>query len=388
METRQQLKEWFSRGMRPTGKQFAAWIDSFWHKGDKIAISDVEGLQSELSGKAPTTHGHTRSQIADFAHTHPASDVGLGNVDNTRDVNKPVSTPQRAALNLKEDVSNKGIAGGYASLDDGGKIPLSQLSDVILGQTLYAGAVYQEGDRMAGYTTYAHLSQNARRKIDEVATVGGGLIGEGLIDEGLIGEGAILPPKGGEPVRPQEPKPEPEPHLLNPDSYGDYEGMYFIWQGDGLFAEQQFVAGDWLVATADGWARIGAGGGGEANEEIGTFDPILVWDNFLDTYNYPNDAVAWINGLMELPTFHYHKIGKQVRVWSELKFDGGMSAFDFLNSQEYTLSMFGGGFFQLPFPMQDHESGNVTIKQGGEKFVNTGWNQPAIVIHEATYTSI
>ena len=34
---------------------------------------------------------------------HPAGDVGLGNVDNTSDVNKPVSTAQAAAdaLNLK-----------------------------------------------------------------------------------------------------------------------------------------------------------------------------------------------------------------------------------------------------------------------------------------------
>lgn len=34
-------------------------------------------------------------------------DVGLGNVDNTSDVNKPVSTAQQTALNLKEDLTNK-----------------------------------------------------------------------------------------------------------------------------------------------------------------------------------------------------------------------------------------------------------------------------------------
>lgn len=33
--------------------------------------------------------------------------VGLANVDNTSDVSKPVSTPTQAALNLKEDLSNK-----------------------------------------------------------------------------------------------------------------------------------------------------------------------------------------------------------------------------------------------------------------------------------------
>lgn len=35
------------------------------------------------------------------------SDIGLANVDNTSDANKPVSTATQTALNLKEDVSNK-----------------------------------------------------------------------------------------------------------------------------------------------------------------------------------------------------------------------------------------------------------------------------------------
>jgi hypothetical protein len=33
--------------------------------------------------------------------------VGLGNVDNTSDLNKPISTATQAALNLKEDLTNK-----------------------------------------------------------------------------------------------------------------------------------------------------------------------------------------------------------------------------------------------------------------------------------------
>lgn len=35
--------------------------------------------------------------------------VGLPNVDNTSDVNKPVSNPQRTALNAKEDTANKSV---------------------------------------------------------------------------------------------------------------------------------------------------------------------------------------------------------------------------------------------------------------------------------------
>lgn len=44
------------------------------------------------------------------------SAVGLGNVDNTSDVNKPLSTAQQTALNLKQDTSGKDANGGYAGL--------------------------------------------------------------------------------------------------------------------------------------------------------------------------------------------------------------------------------------------------------------------------------
>ena len=55
------------------------------------------------------------------------TDVGLGNVDNTSDANKPVSGPQQTALNAKESLANKASANGYASLDSLGKVPSSQL---------------------------------------------------------------------------------------------------------------------------------------------------------------------------------------------------------------------------------------------------------------------
>jgi len=60
---------------------------------------------------APGTSGHIlksggASALAAFAAGAPA-DVALGNVNNTSDANKPVSTAQQAALDLKEDLANK-----------------------------------------------------------------------------------------------------------------------------------------------------------------------------------------------------------------------------------------------------------------------------------------
>jgi hypothetical protein len=58
--------------------------------------------------------------------------VGLGNVDNTSDANKPVSTATQTALDAKQAASEKGQANGYASLDSGGKVPVAQLPNSIM----------------------------------------------------------------------------------------------------------------------------------------------------------------------------------------------------------------------------------------------------------------
>jgi len=45
---RNTLKQWFSRGNKPLAAQFAAWIDSFWHKEDEIqtgALPRVERVE-------------------------------------------------------------------------------------------------------------------------------------------------------------------------------------------------------------------------------------------------------------------------------------------------------------------------------------------------------
>lgn len=48
------------------------------------------------------------SHIADTANPHAttAAQVGLGNVDNTSDLNKPISTATQTALNLKADITS------------------------------------------------------------------------------------------------------------------------------------------------------------------------------------------------------------------------------------------------------------------------------------------
>lgn len=59
------------------------------------------------------------------------SDVGLTNVDNTSDANKPISTATQTALNSKLDASQVGLPNGAASLDGAGKVPAAQLPSYV-----------------------------------------------------------------------------------------------------------------------------------------------------------------------------------------------------------------------------------------------------------------
>ena len=73
---------------------------------------------SDKADKTTTVNGHALSSNV----TVTKGDVGLGNVDNTSDANKPISTATQTALDAKQDAlgftpenaANKGQANGYA----------------------------------------------------------------------------------------------------------------------------------------------------------------------------------------------------------------------------------------------------------------------------------
>lgn len=89
------------------------------------------------------------SHLANKSNPHAVTkaQVGLSNVDNTKDVDKPISTAVNTALGKKLDTSLKGSQGGVAELDETGKVPASQLpsyvDDVVEGY-LSSGKFYKE----------------------------------------------------------------------------------------------------------------------------------------------------------------------------------------------------------------------------------------------------
>ena len=63
----QTLKQWFSNFKKPTQEQFWAWMDSFWHKSEKIPMESIEGLESAIQSTA--TAGQLQSHLTD-SHAH------------------------------------------------------------------------------------------------------------------------------------------------------------------------------------------------------------------------------------------------------------------------------------------------------------------------------
>ena len=107
-------------------------------------IVETNGVRTLAGGGT----GATTAAGAKAALSLTKSDVGLINVDNTSDANKPVSTAQATAIASAQataiataqtsaaatyvPLSQKGANNGIASLDSGGKVPVSQLPSTVM----------------------------------------------------------------------------------------------------------------------------------------------------------------------------------------------------------------------------------------------------------------
>ncbi len=89
---------------------------------EQLTISDVDGLQDDLDdlqGQITTNKGTMDNHIANTNNPHQVTkaQVGLGNVDNTSDVDKPISTATQNALDLKANIADLGTAAYTDSTD-------------------------------------------------------------------------------------------------------------------------------------------------------------------------------------------------------------------------------------------------------------------------------
>ena len=89
-----------------------------------LASTDVQSALTELQSDIDTLNiaaitNHSELTLDDGTNPHntTATDVGLGNVDNTSDADKPVSTAQQAALDLKSDSTHTHTESDITDLD-------------------------------------------------------------------------------------------------------------------------------------------------------------------------------------------------------------------------------------------------------------------------------
>ena len=52
MADKNTLKNWFRTGLKPLQEQFWAWMDSYWHKDEKIPITAIDDVENILNEKA------------------------------------------------------------------------------------------------------------------------------------------------------------------------------------------------------------------------------------------------------------------------------------------------------------------------------------------------
>lgn len=89
-----------------------------------------DGTIGKWKNAAPTVVGVASVNTRTGAVTLTKADVGLSNVDNTSDANKPVSSAMQAALDLKANVGAG--SGGLLVLGATDNVPLGTPADTVI----------------------------------------------------------------------------------------------------------------------------------------------------------------------------------------------------------------------------------------------------------------
>jgi hypothetical protein len=170
---------WNAATNTPTIPAAAAGNNGWYYNVSVAGTTNINGIASWAVGDQIISNGTVWQKIPNAQAVNSVngytgvvvltkSDVGLSNVDNTSDANKPVSSATTTQLNLKEDKSAKGAVSGYAGLDGSGKVPTAQLP----AAALLAGTVVGPGTTVVGeLATYADTTGNLLARLAPPAGV-------------------------------------------------------------------------------------------------------------------------------------------------------------------------------------------------------------------------
>lgn len=130
-----------TNGVKPLLGKGELGYDAYTAGGDEGRVwvgtgttNIAQAKKSEVDLKAPIASPTFTGTVSGVSKAM----VGLGNVDNTSDLNKPISTATQTALNLKVDESREGQANGIATLGADAKVPASQLPSYVDDVVEYA----------------------------------------------------------------------------------------------------------------------------------------------------------------------------------------------------------------------------------------------------------
>ncbi|MTK53306.1 hypothetical protein [Paludibacter sp.] len=105
---------WFVKGAKPLASQFAAWINSYWHKDEQIPVSSIEGLQNEFDKKENV--GVAASLVSEEATARQQADETLQTNINAKANSSDVYTKTEVNNKLASVYKFKGNVADEASL--------------------------------------------------------------------------------------------------------------------------------------------------------------------------------------------------------------------------------------------------------------------------------
>ena len=140
----EQLKTYFTNGSVPEEYQFINLIDTLvGNAASEITLEETNTIRFELlpntlkaNLKVSAAVGNTLVVYSDGLYNAPVTKftIGLGNVDNTSDADKPISTATQAALDLKADaIALSGYIAKDGSTETTAQIPFAQGLSSALG---------------------------------------------------------------------------------------------------------------------------------------------------------------------------------------------------------------------------------------------------------------
>lgn len=140
------IKNWFKTGLIPTQEQFWAWMDSFWHKGENIPQSSIEGLAQTLLDIQDNAGGNIDAHLAD-AEAHADLFNAKADVDTVQEIVDAIESLQDSfSLLLVNDYSGGTTKAATAEIVKNLKGLLDNLATAVAANTSKVTNATHTGD--------------------------------------------------------------------------------------------------------------------------------------------------------------------------------------------------------------------------------------------------